>query len=194
MTPLLPPTHQNNTRTGKSAVRFSPTWGWLTCFRANNHCSTQEPGPKHKTHTNIKIYHDAAFWRIWIHPKYHKNICYWSRGGHQNSGLKLFASSCSTDCWTSVLLVPLAATHFVFSPQAPKCFCLKSVTEQLSASWQPNPYLLKDTPSYYSYRRIASLVQHKHCLTSLHILWAVWRNMKYWKVWLNYAVSDCTDF
>lgn len=24
---------------------------------------------------------------------------------------------------------------------------------------------------------------------SLHILWAVWRNMKYWKVWLNYAVG-----
>lgn len=41
-----PPTHQNNTRTGKSGIQFSPTCAWLTCFWATSVLDTSRAGYK----------------------------------------------------------------------------------------------------------------------------------------------------
>ncbi len=64
MTPL-PPTHQNNTRAGKRAVRFSPTCGWLTCFRANyQHSSCKARIHIIQCHRKRKLNHDDAHLNI----------------------------------------------------------------------------------------------------------------------------------
>lgn len=134
MTPL-PPTHQNNTRTGKSADRFSPTCGWLICFRANNHCSTQKRGPKYKTHTNIKSMGNLKSIMMLLFGEFAESVTGAKARGHQNSGLKFFALSCSVLLcrWQQQIF------HFLHKLQNSTSLMLLlkvCVTEQLYASWQ----------------------------------------------------------